>query len=115
MARAQCEKQHPELTFLSGTRLYQLGEFAAAIEAIREAITKGKNIQTTLVHLSSIKAMLNKILQGYSTKASSILMNVSTGHDDNMRSILREKFELPKDIEIRNWLTERLQNEAKTS
>lgn len=111
-----------------------------AISTIREAITQGKNIQTALVHLSALNNMLNgerhefsvldskklkniglnyselslldHILQGYSAKESSILLDVSTGHIYNMRSNLREKLNLPKSLELREWLFQELQEDC---
>lgn len=107
-----------------------------AIASIREAITSGRNINTALVHLSAIDTMINgepqkvsirdsnlpelggltaseitileHIGQNLSAKESSILLGVSTGHIYNVRSSIREKLGLEKEVELRDWLLERL-------
>lgn len=103
-----------------------------AIASIRDAITKGNNINTALVHLSNINdilhgdeqpvdissisderiallsesefALLDHLARGYTAKESSILLHVSSGHIYNMRSSIREKLQLPKNEEITDWL-----------
>lgn len=103
-----------------------------AISSIRDAITKGSNINTALVYLSNINdilhgdeqeidiksisdehiallteselSLLNHLARGYTAKESSILLQVSSGHIYNMRSSIREKLQLAKNEEISDWL-----------
>jgi DNA-binding CsgD family transcriptional regulator len=103
-----------------------------AIEVIRDAITQGKDINSALVHLSnindlltprqpsmSLKAigdpalealnskemqLLEHIQRGYSAKEISTLMNVTAGHIYNMRSVVREKLGLDREMDLEEWL-----------
>lgn len=113
-----------------------------AIEVIRDAITQGKNINTALVHLSNLNDLINhkqqivalkdtndpllkelnnselqlldQILRGYSSKEISIIMNVSAGHIYNMRSMVREKLGLDREVDLQEWLRGRYSDPAKT-
>ena len=103
-----------------------------AIEVIRDAITQGKDINSALVHLSNINdlltprqpsmslkdigdpalealnskemQLLEHIQRGYSAKEISILMNVTAGHIYNMRSVVREKLGLDREMDLEEWL-----------
>lgn len=113
-----------------------------AIEVIRDAITQGKNINTALVHLSNLNDLFNhqqpivalkdtddpllkklnnselqlmdQILRGYSSKEISIIMNVSAGHIYNMRSMIREKLGLERDVDLHEWLKSRFAEAPQT-
>lgn len=112
------------------------------IEVIRDAITQGKNINTALIHLSNLNDLINhqqpilalkdtddpllkslnnselqlmdQILRGYSSKEISIIMNVSAGHIYNMRSMIREKLGLERDVDLHEWLKSRFAEAPQT-
>jgi DNA-binding CsgD family transcriptional regulator len=103
-----------------------------AIQVIRDAITQGKNINTALIHLSNLNdllthgippkalsdidnpllktlnrrelQLLEQIQRGYSSKEISIILNISPGHVYNMRSIIREKLGLDREMDLEEWL-----------
>ena len=51
--------------------------------------------------------LLEHILRGYSSKESSVLLKVTPGHIYNMRSSIREKLNIEKDVDVALWLKQR--------
>ena len=110
-------------------------EHSTSIAAIRDAITEGRDIQGALLQLAYLndviseeppvtgqmmsqdeafqqltgneQKLLEHILRGYSSKESSVLMKVTPGHIYNMRSSIREKLNIEKNVDVALWLKQR--------